>query len=154
MKCLLTSNIVTLRLLCRPAVAQGDPHGWWALSPDAELVRVGRVRLGGWNANLGEARARIEIPKIGTGRWSFMFCDAGCREPMGSVIPTSVRVAVDALTAQTAARVAALERRTRGAMSDLWADLRDARLAAADAAAGVERARRLLECVMSSVRAL
>lgn len=139
--------------LLRRAMTERDPKRWWATSPDARLVRVGRVRLGGWNANVGEAHARIKIPKIGTGRWSLMFCDAGCREPMASVTPTSVRVTADVLTAKAANRMAALEERAR-IVPDLRAELRAARSAAANAATAAENARRELNSVRGRVLAL
>lgn len=141
------------KALLRRAMTQPDPTRWWALSSDAELVRLGRVRLGQWDANLGEAHARIRIPKVDTGSWALMFCDAGCREPMGSVIPTSVRVTADALTAKTAESVAALEERTR-AMADLRTDLRDAQLRADGAAANAENARQELDIVTRRLQAL
>jgi hypothetical protein len=141
----------------RRAMAQGKPRGWWALSPDAELVRVGRVRLAGFNANLGKAHARIEIPEIATGGWALMFCDAGCRGPLANAIPTSVRVTADALAAKTAARVAALKERTQG-VADLRADLRDARrdarLRADGAAARAEDMRRDLNSLTRRIQAL
>lgn len=132
--------------LLRRAMTQREPKRWWAMSPDAKLVRVGQVQLGEWNANVGEARSHIEIPKIETGRWSLMFCDAACREPMGSVIPLSVHVTADVLTAKTADRMAALEERAR-VVPELRTELRTARLEAADAAAAAENARRELDSV-------
>ena len=139
--------------LLRRAMTQPEPRRWWALSPDAELVRVGRVQLGGWNANLGKAHARIRIPEIAAGRWALMFCDAGCREPMANAIPTSVRVTADALTARTADRVAALEERMR-VVADLRADLRDARLRVDGAAARAENMRRDLNSLTRRMQAL
>ena len=139
--------------LLRRAMTQPDPKRWWALSAEAELVQVGRVRLGGWDANLGEARARIEIPKIATGRWGLMFCDAGCREPMANIIPTSVRVTADAVTAKMADRVAALEERA-GVVPNLRAAVRDARSEAADAGAEAASARQALADVTRRVQAL
>lgn len=142
------------RSLLRRAVTQPEPPRWWALLPDAELVRVGRVRITNWDANLGEARARIKIPAVTTGRWNLMFCNLGCQQPMGSAVPTVVRVTADAETAQTARRVARLEEQSHAAMSALRTELRTVRQVAAAATADATSTRRQLNDVLGRVHAL
>ena len=107
------------RRLLQRAMGQVDPQRWWALRPGAEVVRVGRVRLGTFDMNVGEVRARITIPDNVRGEWSLMLCDDGCREPFASAVPTTVMIAADAVTAQTARRLNGFERREREVVARL-----------------------------------
>ena len=74
---------------------RADPRrGWWALG-DAMALRAGRVSLRGWHANLARAHARFVTPDLRPGIYTVMFCDAGCRHPLGDAIPSKVRVVAD-----------------------------------------------------------
>lgn len=112
------------RSLLRRAMTKPDPARWWRLSPDAELVRVGELELSNFDANLADARVRITVP-AGTdrGRWHLMFCDDGCRTPMGSVIPTPVRVTTFAGMARTARRMSVLAEQRDHEIADLRGQL-------------------------------
>ncbi|MPZ73845.1 MAG: hypothetical protein GEU74_11540 [Nitriliruptorales bacterium] len=142
------------RALLRHAMTRPDPKRWWALEPDAELIRVGRLHVGGWSGNVGSAHARIKLPAEISGRWNLMFCDAGCREPLGHAVPTVVGVTADPVTAQTARRTMALERRARRIVAQLRADVSNARAEAAEARAAARDLRRVLNDMTVDVQLL
>lgn len=107
------------RTLLRRAMTKANPDRWWRLSTDAELIRVGELELSNFNANLAQARVRITIPpQTDRGRWHLMFCDDGCRAPMGSVIPTPVRVSTPAAMARTARRMSVLAEQRGHVLAD------------------------------------
>jgi hypothetical protein len=69
------------------AMRKASPRDWWSIG-DAEAIRVGRVALGTRNSNLALASATFRIPDVPPGRYSVMFCSAGCARPLADVIPT------------------------------------------------------------------
>jgi hypothetical protein len=66
---------------------RADPGDWWTLG-DAEAYRVARVVIGSGDANLALANAAFRVPELPSGRYSVMFCSAGCARPLADVIPT------------------------------------------------------------------
>lgn len=92
------------------AMGRPEPRGWWTLG-GARAIRVGTVRLTGWDGNLAQARARFVIPDLEPGAYAVMFCDEACEQPLGDVVPTEVSVVADPLTARLARRVERLEAR-------------------------------------------
>ena len=79
------------RELLQDSMGAVEPDRWWALRPDAELIRLGEVNLKRFGID-GTARTRFEVPAVAPGRWDLMLCDAGCVRPLGNVIPTEVQI--------------------------------------------------------------
>jgi hypothetical protein len=69
------------------AMREPSPRNWWSVG-SADAFRVGRVVIGGREANLAVAEASFRVPKVSPGRYAVMFCDAGCAHPLANVIPT------------------------------------------------------------------
>jgi hypothetical protein len=69
------------------AMRKPSPLNWWSLG-SADAFRVGRVEIGGRESNLALAKASFRVPKLPPGRYTVMFCDAGCAHPLADVIPT------------------------------------------------------------------
>lgn len=132
------------------AQGQAEPDRWWGLTDTTELVRVGTVTTSNWSHNLGDAQAVITIPEVDTGKWSLMFCDDGCRSPLGSVIPTEIRVRPDVAAAE-AARQQALAQERDEVEEQLREDLEATRAQADEAAAAAANANAALEAVQADV---
>ena len=113
------------RALLRKAMSKATPRRWWAPSPGAELIKIGRTTIDIDDSNVGTARTRIKVPAgVDSGRYSFMLCDEGCVTPMGHSIPAPVRVVTGAGVAQFHSRIARLsDRLTR--LQDLGAANRE-----------------------------
>jgi hypothetical protein len=69
------------------AMRKASPGDWW-VADSAAAFRVGRVVIGGGDSNLALANASFRVPELPAGKYSVMFCDAGCRHPLADVIPT------------------------------------------------------------------
>jgi hypothetical protein len=69
------------------AMREASPQAWWSVG-DADAIRVGRVVVGTGDSNLALASASFRIPEVPPGRYSVMFCSAGCARPLADVIPT------------------------------------------------------------------
>jgi hypothetical protein len=69
------------------AMREPSRRNWWSVG-SAEAFRVGRVVIGGSELNLALANASFRVPDISPGKYSVMFCDAGCMHPLADVIPT------------------------------------------------------------------
>ncbi|HEX2294334.1 MAG TPA: hypothetical protein VHN37_03405 [Actinomycetota bacterium] len=128
------------------ALSRGEPGDWW--SPLTEPIRIGTVDLSGWDANLAEAHARLDIPRVTTGPYYLMLCDEGCEAPLGNLIPARVEVTADALAARTMRRLEKTEadlslavQRTRNDVRRTGATLR--RALADDAEQEAEQAERI-----------
>ena len=92
-------------------MSTSDPGDWWPLG-EAGAIQVGEVRLSGWDGKLARARARFAVPRIQPGRYSLMFCDAGCANPLGDIVPAGVSIVADPFIAQLARRLYRLESRS------------------------------------------
>ncbi len=89
------------------------PSAWWSRWSlrGAEAVRAGPVVLD-VSGHTGAVRASFTVPDLRPGGYSLMFCDAGCRHPLGDIVPTpGFTIAADAATARLATRVDRLEQR-------------------------------------------
>jgi hypothetical protein len=94
------------------AQSKMDPSPrWWRIG-DAAAMRVGRVSLGGWDANLATATARFVAPDVTPGPYVLMFCDAGCKRPLADLVPRKVRVVADPLTARIVGTLERVQNRT------------------------------------------
>lgn len=69
------------------AMRKPSPRNWWSVG-HADAFRVGRVVIGGQESNLALANASFRVPEVPPGRYTVMFCDAGCAHPLADVIPT------------------------------------------------------------------
>jgi hypothetical protein len=86
-------------------------RNWWSLG-DAEAVKVAPIRLDMADANLSSVRASFVLPELATGKYAVMLCDAGCRRPLGTAIPTTgFTVVADPATARLSRRVVRLQER-------------------------------------------
>jgi hypothetical protein len=95
------------------AMSRPEPKHWWSIE-GARPIRVGSVNLGGWDANMARATTRFVVPEtLEPGRYALMLCDAGCRNPLGDIVPSSVRVVASSLEGELAHRVDELERQLR-----------------------------------------
>jgi hypothetical protein len=93
------------------AMSRAEPGRWWSIE-GARAIRVGSVTLRGWDANMASATTRFVVPKaFAPGWYALMFCDAGCRNPLGDIVPSRVRVIASSLEAALAHGVDVLERR-------------------------------------------
>jgi hypothetical protein len=108
------------------AMGKASPRGWWRLG-DAIPMRMGPVRLHHWDGNLAHASAEFDVPALDPGRYALMFCDAGCAHPLGDIVPVSLTVVRDPLTARTASRLAALEFETATEQAKMRARVRGLR---------------------------
>ena len=136
------------------AMGRANPTRWWKLAAGTELVRLGRVRVSELDGNLGTARARFTIPRVRPGRYSLMFCDAGCATPLGRVIPTPVRLTADPVAAHAATRVDALGRRLEAGAFAMRERVADAADQAAEARSAATATRRTLNGLTQRVAAL
>lgn len=135
------------RSLMAAGMRRANPRRWWAVPDSASVHRVGRVRLRGFDANVGEAVARVTIPRLPTGRYFLMFCDAGCRRPMGHAVPTQpVWITADPVAARAARRADAAAQRMQTELVALRGELRSARR---DAAAAIAEATRDAELALT-----
>lgn len=110
------------RGLLKEAYSRRTPRGWW--EPPAEAVRAGKVRLFNWNGNIAQAEVHFDVPDLSSDVYHVMLCDAGCRKPLGDVIPDVVHLTAEPLVAR---KLRALEdriRRLRASVQssqwDLW----------------------------------
>jgi len=85
------------------AMTVSDPGEWW--EPSSEPIRVGDVELINWDANLAQARVRLDVPQVREGSYYLMLCDLGCNVALGNLIPSRVSVTANALAAKTARRL-------------------------------------------------
>jgi hypothetical protein len=69
------------------AMQEPSPRNWWSVGR-ADAFRVGRVVIGGRESNLAVANASFRVPEMPPGRYTVMFCDAGCAHPLADVVPT------------------------------------------------------------------
>jgi hypothetical protein len=69
------------------AMREASPRNWWSVG-GADAFRAGRVVIGDRESNLALAKASFRVPKLPPGRYTVMFCDAGCAHPLADVIPT------------------------------------------------------------------
>jgi hypothetical protein len=69
------------------AMRKASPRAWWSIG-NAKAIRAGRVVVGTGDSNLALASASFRIPEVPPGRYSVMFCSAGCARPLADVIPT------------------------------------------------------------------
>jgi hypothetical protein len=69
------------------AMRKASPRAWWSIG-DADAIRLGRVGIGTGDSNLALASASFRVPDVPPGRYSVMFCSAGCARPLADVIPT------------------------------------------------------------------
>ena len=69
------------------AMRVASPRNWWSVG-SADVFRVGGVVISGRESNLAVANASFRVPELPSGRYTVMFCDAGCAHPMADVIPT------------------------------------------------------------------
>jgi hypothetical protein len=96
--------------MVREAKSRPDPSLWWSIE-GARAIRVGSVTIRGRDGNFARATTRFELPQwFEPGRYALMFCDAGCRNPLGDIVPVSVRVVESRSEAELARRVDELER--------------------------------------------
>lgn len=72
------------------AMREASPRNWWSVGI-ADAFRVGRVVIGGRESNLALANSSFRVPEMPPGRYTVMFCDAGCAHPLADVIPTLPR---------------------------------------------------------------
>lgn len=108
--------------IVKRAWSSAAPGDWWSLG-GAEAIRVGQVTVTVPQAsNLGRARAEFAMPELPSATYHLMLCDAGCAEPLATVIPAKgFRVVADPVTAELAQRVDLLERRIREQARELSA---------------------------------
>jgi hypothetical protein len=99
-----------------------EPRRWW--TPPRELLLVGDVELSQWDSNLAMSRADLTVPDVPPGRYELMFCDRGCRNPLGNLIPMPVQISDDTLAAQTARKLQATKERLELTVARLHRDLR------------------------------
>jgi hypothetical protein len=85
------------------AMRTARPVDWWSRG-DAEAIPAGRFPTAG-------GRAAFAVPDVEPGVYDVMLCDAGCRYPLGDVIPTTLRVVADPLVANHALRLERAEAR-------------------------------------------
>ncbi|MDQ3958347.1 MAG: hypothetical protein M3273_08515 [Actinomycetota bacterium] len=88
-----------------------EPKRWW--TPPEEMTLVGDVTLSNWDVNLARATAHLEIPEMPEGFYRLMFCDLGCVNPLGNLIPSKVSVTSEVLAARTSRSLQALRLRVR-----------------------------------------
>lgn len=95
------------------AMSKPQPKRWWTQPETA--VRAGKVRWRTRDSNIAHVIVNVTIPEVSPGRYALMLCDAGCRTPLGDVVPTEgLRVyAPDELAAARAAQAAADAERLR-----------------------------------------
>ena len=104
----------------------GRTPDWWSLG-GAEAIQVGQVTVNIPNGNLGRATAAFTVPELPPATYYVMLCDAGCADPLGTVIPTrGFTIVADPATAQLAQRVDGLEARIRSQAGELEAARRRA----------------------------
>lgn len=99
---------------------KASPGDWWSLGA-AEAIQVGQVTVSvPQDSNLGRARAEFTVPDLPPATYHLMLCDAGCVNPLATVIPAKgFSVVADPATAQLAQRVGLLERRIRHQAGEL-----------------------------------
>ncbi|HVL63617.1 MAG TPA: hypothetical protein VM573_00425 [Actinomycetota bacterium] len=107
------------------AMSRPDPEPWW--EPSGRVFRIGDVSLTGWDSNIARARVQMTVPEVEPGSYALMLCDAGCRTPLGNIVPAPVRVTQDVLAAQTARRLDRVRDRLRFQLARIRHDLREAR---------------------------
>lgn len=95
------------RDLLNAGMSQGDPKRWW--SRPAESFRMGRIEWVTTDSNIAVVAVEMTVPDVAPGRYGVMLCDAGCRNPFGSTVPTEgLRVHATAAAAANAERAADL----------------------------------------------
>jgi hypothetical protein len=104
------------------AMSQPEPRRWW--TPPRELLLVGDVDLSQWDSNLAMSRADLTVPDVPPGRYDLVFCDKGCRNPLGNLIPLPVQISDDTLAAQTARKLQATKERLELTVARLHRNLR------------------------------
>ena len=107
----------------RWAMSRPQPKRWW--TPPKWSVPIGNVELSHWDANIAVATAHMEVPDLPTGTYYLMLCDAGCRTPLGSIVPTRVHVSHEPLAAQTARKLERASMKSNLAIRRLSKDLRE-----------------------------
>lgn len=127
------------------ALGRADPGDWWR--PVTEPIRAGTVELTSWDANLAEARVRLDVPGVSPGSYHLMLCDAGCDRPLGNLIPAGVTVTDDVLAAQTTRRLLETEARLSLAVQRTRNDLRATRRTLGDVTSRVAAQERRVEAL-------
>jgi hypothetical protein len=104
------------------AWGKASPGDWWSLDA-AEAIRVGQVTVSvPRRSNLGKARAAFTVPELPAATYHLMLCDAGCANPLGTVIPAQgFTVVADPATTQLAQRIDGLEHRIHDQAGELKA---------------------------------
>ena len=121
------------------AMRREDPGNWW--EPPSKAILVGDVRLSGQDANLVDAIVHLSVPRISTGRYHLMLCNAECRMPLGDVIPQRVDVAADAFSAQLARKLERTTFRLTERLQVLQRRVQRTRIAQAEVEASVRLSR-------------
>jgi hypothetical protein len=76
-----------------------EGYGWWELG-SANATQLAPITFHGIDANLATARATFSVPAVEVGEYYVMFCDTGCVNGMGDVVPTQIDVVATAAVAQ------------------------------------------------------
>lgn len=104
------------------AMSRPHPKEWW--SPPAELLRVGEVKLSGWDTNVVFATTTLSVPEVPSGHYYVMLCNASCLAPLADLVPNPVQVVDDPLTAKTARKLEATKAKVQLALQRTRHDLR------------------------------